>query len=117
MERNPASSQHSLRATEQKHDVKIVNLVDSAEASLKAVSDNFRDPELDTTERTSMDSDCSLYEIESEGRHLLMLDLAIEGDACDDASFLVSPPSPLFSSSNNRQKYRAWIGARNLHIA
>jgi hypothetical protein len=98
--------------------MKSTNYIDSAAASLKPLSDLMGNLDLNAeSERNSMDSDCSLYEIEPEGRQLPMLDLAIEEQPFDDASFYVCPPSPLFSSSTNRQRYRAWIGSRNLHIA
>ena len=82
-----------------------------------ALSQNCKGQELELdSKRTSLDSDCSFYEIEPEGRSTLRFEIELEGEEFDDAIFSFKTTCP-GTPGIDRKRYRAWIGARNLHIA
>ena len=82
----------------------------------RMLSDEFRRLDLGS-KRTSSDIDCSFYEIKPQGRNVLWFDIEIEEDQSSDSMFSMKINSPGISEGMDRQKYRAWIGARNLHIS
>jgi hypothetical protein len=60
---------------------------------------------------------CSFFEIQPDGKRLLLLDLDIDDDIILQPNIPLRCPSSDVSFSANRPRYRAWIGAMNLHIA
>ena len=69
----------------------------------------------DLFECTSVDSDWSFYEIDTNGNKTFLLDLETGEEFLVQSIF--SKTSSESHKDQDRRRYRAWIGARSLHLS
>ena len=70
---------------------------------------------LDLFQSSSVDSDCSFFDIDTSGNQPLLLDLETDEEYTNYTTFSTSSLEQ--QNDRDKRRYKAWIGAKQLHLS